>query len=160
MITRVFGFGKGYGGKKEKSGGQMVNGIVQNDFFAPGAVVCRGAGACQKRAAPFFDKRDFAPTRASVCASAHEHTLARHQPSGLPRPVPLGRGQRKVFFATYMPPQKMNQTLFAACGPRTLRGFLDSLWHRPGPPGGSQGGAGSGPDWQNFQILPIIFTKI
>ncbi len=32
--------------------------------------------ACQKRALPFFDKRDFAPTRASVCASAHEHTLS------------------------------------------------------------------------------------
>ena len=56
-----------------------------------------------KKGGALFDKRDFAPTRASVCASAHEHTLARHQPSGLPRPVPLGRGQRKVFFATYAP---------------------------------------------------------
>ena len=56
-----------------------------------------------KKGGALFDKRDFAPTRASVCASAHEHTLDRHQPSGLPRPVPLGRGQRKVFFATYTP---------------------------------------------------------
>ena len=56
-----------------------------------------------KKGGALFDKRDFAPTRASVCASAHEHTLARHQPSGLPRPVPLGRGQRKVFFATCTP---------------------------------------------------------
>ena len=89
-----------------------------------------------KKGGALFDKRDFAPTRASVCASAHEHTLARHQPSGLPRPVPLGRGQRKVFFATCTPngsplggapPRKMDQTLFAACGPRTLRGFSDSL---------------------------------
>ena len=35
-----------------------------------------GFRSCQKRALPFFDKRDFAPTRASVCASAHEHTLS------------------------------------------------------------------------------------
>ena len=56
-----------------------------------------------KKGGALFDKRDFAPTRASVCASAHEHTLARHQPSGLPRPVPLGRGQRKVFFTMYTP---------------------------------------------------------
>ena len=56
-----------------------------------------GFRSCQKRALPFFDKRDFAPTRASVCASAHEHTLARHQPSGQPRPVPLGRGRAKYF---------------------------------------------------------------
>mgnify|MGYP004454698461 FL=1 len=34
---------------------------------------------------------------------------------------------RKVFFATYTPPRKMDQTLFAACGPRTLRGFFDRL---------------------------------
>ena len=39
-------------------------------------------------------------------AESAGHTLARHQPSGLPRPVPLGRGQRKVFFVTYTPPQK------------------------------------------------------
>ena len=29
---------------------------------------------------------------------------------------------RKVFFATYTPPRKMDGTGFAACGPRTLRG--------------------------------------
>ena len=34
---------------------------------------------------------------------------------------------RKVFFATYTPPRKMDHTLFAACGPRTLRVFFDSL---------------------------------
>ena len=40
---------------------------------------------------------------------------------------------RKVFFATYMPPRKIDGTLFAACGPRTLRG-LSTL---SGGPGGS-----------------------
>mgnify|MGYP007121634967 CR=1 FL=1 len=52
------------------------------------------------------------------CASLRR-SLARHQPSGLPRPVPLGRGPRKVFFAAYTPPQKADYNLFAACGPRT-----------------------------------------
>nr|DAY57725.1 MAG TPA: hypothetical protein [Caudoviricetes sp.] len=34
---------------------------------------------------------------------------------------------RKVFFATYTPPRKMDGTRFAACGPRTLRGSFDEL---------------------------------
>ena len=40
-----------------------------NTYEAPFELVKKGRR-------PFFDKRDFAPTRASVCASAHEHTLS------------------------------------------------------------------------------------
>ena len=45
-----------------------------------------------------------------------------------PRILPAAGGQntlstRKVFFATYTPPQKTNFTFFAACEPRTLRGI-------------------------------------
>jgi hypothetical protein len=32
-----------------------------------------------------------------------------------------------VFFATYTPPQKTDQTCFAACGRQTLRGLFDKL---------------------------------
>lgn len=39
------------GGMGKKSGGQVANGIVQDDFFAAGAVVCRGAGAAEGGAA-------------------------------------------------------------------------------------------------------------
>ena len=82
--------------------------------------------ASQKKAV-----RGFAPDGLFLCegvslrlapcpAAGRAATLAQHQPSGLPRTVPLGRGQRRVFFAVYTPPQKTDWSLFAACAPRTL----------------------------------------
>ena len=64
-----------------------------------------------------FARGGFAP----LCASAGrwpacDAPLARHQPSGLPRPVPLGRGPRKVFFATYTPPRKTDWIFLRRCG--------------------------------------------
>ena len=64
--------------------------------------------------------REFAPLCVSAGYASLRHTLARHQPSGLPRPVPLGRGSRKVFFAAYTPPRKTDWGFFAALEPRTL----------------------------------------
>ena len=57
---------------------------------------------------------------APLCASAGrwpacDAPLARHQPSGLPRPVPLGRGPRKVFFATYTPPRTTDWIFLRRC---------------------------------------------
>ena len=43
------------------------------------------------------------PRQRRVCDTA----LARHRPSGLPRPVLLGRGPRREYFATYTPPRNM-----------------------------------------------------
>ena len=60
---------------------------------------------------------DLAAHRAFLCAVRTKiHFLTRHQPSGLPRPVPLGRGPRKVFFATYTPPQKRIGLYLRRCG--------------------------------------------
>ena len=64
--------------------------------------------------------REFAPLCVSADYVSLRHTLARHQPSGLPRPVPLGRGSRKVFFAAYTPPQKTDLTSFAPLRRREL----------------------------------------
>ena len=60
--------------------------------------------------------REFAPLCVSAGYTSLRHTLARHQPSGLPRPVPLGRGPRKVFFATYTPPRKTDWIFLRRCG--------------------------------------------
>ena len=62
-----------------------------------------------QRAAPFDDGEENSLRTAHFCAPcAQKYTLARHQPSGLPRPVPLGRGSRREYFATYTPPRNMN----------------------------------------------------
>ena len=68
--------------------------------------------------------RGFAAFRAlprprRVCDTA----LARHRPSGLPRPVPLGRGPRREYFATYTPPRNMIG-LYSRC-----RGAANSVRH-------------------------------
>ena len=57
-----------------------------------------------KKGFALFDQREFrSEPRIFVCA-AHKNTLS----------------PRKVFFATYTPPQKTNFILFAASEPRTL----------------------------------------
>ena len=62
-----------------------------------------------QRAAPFDDGEENSLRTAHFCAPcAQKYTLARHQPSGLPRPVPLGRGSRREYFATYPPPRNLN----------------------------------------------------
>ena len=60
--------------------------------------------------------------------------LARHQPSGLPRPIPLGRGPRKVFFATYTPQKRISSYLRRCGGANSVRPFddkrgADSVWN-------------------------------
>ena len=99
---------------------------------------------CQKRAVPFFDKRVFASTRAFSrikCAKTHSGPTstvgsAEASSSG-PRPAQSifrdVHAQRKSPWGT--PPRKMYWTLFAACGPRTLRGFFDRLLPRGKPRG-------------------------
>ena len=90
-----------------------------------------------QRAMP-FGRGEFAPLCASAGFASLRRSLARHQPSGLPRPVPLGRGPRKVFFSTYTPPQKTDFNLFAASEPRTRR---DLSRKQKGRPSGFTGGA-------------------
>ena len=63
-------------------------------------------GSDRKGHSSFLSRGFRSRTARFVRLQRTKHTLARHQPSGLPRPVPLGRGQRRVFFATYTPPQK------------------------------------------------------
>ena len=57
-----------------------------------------------QRAAPFDDGEENSLRTAHFCAPcAQKCTLARHQPSGLARLVPLGRGSRREYFTTYTP---------------------------------------------------------